>query len=437
MLEGFSNASRIPELRRRLLFTAGMLVVYRIGVAIPTPGIDGQALASFFDAASSTLFGWVNLFSGGALERFSIFALGIMPYISVAIILDLLKIGWPYLDELYKEGEAGRRKIAQYTRYGTVGLALVQGTIIAYSLERIQGPGGGSVVYNPGAGFIAMTVITVTAGTMFVMWIGEQITERGVGNGISLIIMSGIIARLPSALGTTFEFVRNGEMSIFVLGLILLLAFGVMAVIVFVESGQRRIPVQYARRVVGRRVYGGQSSHLPLKVNTSGVIPPIFASSILVFPATLATFVPQLKWLSVYVTPGGLVYNIAYVALIVFFCYFYTAVTFNPVDVADNLKKYGGFIPGIRPGRFTAEYIDRVLSRITLGGAIYVSAVCVLPTILIQRFNVPFYFGGTALLIVVGVALDTVAQIETHLLSRNYESFMGGPRGGGRNRKRA
>ena len=437
MLEGFSNASRIPELRRRLLFTAGMLVVYRIGVAIPTPGIDGQALASFFDAASSTLFGWVNLFSGGALERFSIFALGIMPYISVAIILDLLKIGWPYLDELYKEGEAGRRKIAQYTRYGTVGLALVQGTMIAYSLEKIQAPGGGSVVYNPGIGFIAMTVITVTAGTMFVMWIGEQITERGVGNGISLIIMSGIIARLPSAIGTTVEFVRNGEMSIFLLGLILLLAFGVMAVIVFVESGQRRIPVQYARRVVGRRVYGGQSSHLPLKVNTSGVIPPIFASSILVFPATLATFVPQLKWLSAYVTPGGLVYNIAYVGLIVFFCYFYTAVTFNPVDVADNLKKYGGFIPGIRPGRFTAEYIDRVLSRITLGGAIYVSAVCVLPTILIQRFNVPFYFGGTALLIVVGVALDTVAQIETHLLSRNYESFMGGPRGGGRNRKRA
>jgi len=424
MLEGFSNASRIPELRRRLLFTATMLVVYRVGVAIPTPGIDGQALASFFDAASSTLFGWVNLFSGGALERFSVFALGIMPYISVAIILDLLKIGWPYLDELYKEGEAGRRKIAQYTRYGTVGLALVQGTMIAYSLEKIQAPGGGTVVYNPGFGFIAMTVITVTAGTLFVMWIGEQITERGVGNGISLIIMSGIIARLPSAIGTTVQFVREGEMSIFLLILILLVAFGVTAGIVYVESGQRRIPVQYARRVVGRRVYGGQSSHLPLKVNTSGVIPPIFASSILVFPATLATFVPSLKWLSGYVTPGGLVYNIAYVALIVFFCYFYTAVTFNPVDVADNLKKYGGFIPGIRPGRFTAEYIDRVLSRITLGGAIYVSAVCVLPTILIQRFNVPFYFGGTALLIVVGVALDTVAQIETHLLSRNYEGFM-------------
>ena len=436
MLDGFSNASRIPELRRRLLFTAAMLVVYRVGVAVPTPGIDGQALASFFDAASSTLFGWVNLFSGGALERFSDFALGIMPYISVAIILDLMKIGWPYLDELYKEGEAGRRKISQYTRYGTVGLALIQGTMIAFSLERIQAPGGGTVVYHPGLGFIAMTVITVTAGTMFVMWIGEQITERGVGNGISLIIMAGIIARLPSALGTTAQFVREGEMSIFLLLFILAVALGVVAVVVFVESGQRRIPVQYARRVVGRKVYGGQSSHLPLKVNTSGVIPPIFASSILVFPATLATFVPSMKWMSAYVTPGGLVYNIVYVALIVFFCYFYTAVTFNPVDVADNLKKYGGFIPGIRPGRPTADYIDRVLSRITLGGAIYVSAVCVLPTILIQRFNVPFYFGGTALLIVVGVALDTVAQIETHLLSRNYEAFMGrkgGSRGGRRN----
>src|SRR3984885_14107207 len=373
MLEGFSNASRIPELRRRLLFTAGMLVVYRVGVAIPTPGIDGQALSSFFDASSaSTLFGFANLFSGGALERFSIFALGIMPYISVAIILDLLKIGWPYLDELYKEGEAGWRKIAQYTRYGTVGLALVQGTMIAFSLEKIQAPGGGTVVYNPGPGFIAMTVITVTAGTMFVMWIGEQITERGVGNGISLIIMSGIIARLPGAIGTTVQFVREGEMSVFLLVLILAMAFGVMAVIVYVESGQRRIPVQYARRVVGRRVYGGQSSHLPLKVNTSGVIPPIFASSILIFPATLATVVPALKWISGYITPGSLVYNVVYVVLIIFFFYFYRAVTFTPVDVADNLKKYGGFIPGIRPGRFTAEYIDRVLLRIPLGGAIYV-----------------------------------------------------------------
>jgi preprotein translocase subunit SecY len=424
MLEGFSNASRIPELRRRLLFTALMLAVYRLGVAVPTPGIDGQALASFFNAASSTLFGWVNLFSGGALERFSVFALGIMPYISVAIILDLIKIAWPYLDELYKEGEAGRRKISQYTRYGTVGLSIVQGGMIAYSLEHIQAPGGGSVVYDPGWRFVLMTILTVTAGTMFVMWIGEQITERGIGNGISLIIMAGIVARLPSALGTTFQFVQQGEMSIFLLLFIVIVALGVTGGIVYVETGQRRIPVQYARRVVGRRVYGGQSSHLPLKVNTSGVIPPIFASSILVFPATVATFVPSLKDYAAFLTPGGWVYNLIYVALIVFFCYFYTAVTFNPVDVADNLKKYGGFIPGIRPGRFTAEYIDRVLSRITLGGAIYVSAVCVLPTILIERFNVPFYFGGTALLIVVGVALDTVAQVETHLLTRNYEGFM-------------
>jgi preprotein translocase subunit SecY len=296
--------------------------------------------------------------------------------------------------------------------------------MIAYSLQSIQAPGGGSVVYHPGLSFILLTIVTVTAGTIFVMWIGEQITERGIGNGISLIIMAGIVARLPSALGTTAQFVREGEMSIFILILILIVAVGVTGGIVYVETGQRRIPIQYARRVVGRRVYGGQSSHLPLKVNTSGVIPPIFASSILVFPATVATFVPALKDWAAYLTPGGMIYNVVYVGLIIFFCYFYTAVTFNPVDVADNLKKYGGFIPGIRPGRFTAEYIDRVLSRITLGGALYVSAVCVLPTLLIQRFNVPFYFGGTALLIVVGVALDTVAQIETHLLTRNYEGFM-------------
>jgi len=398
--------------------------VYRIGVAVPTPGIDGQALASFFDAAKSTLFGWINLFSGGALERFSVFALGIMPYISVAIILDLMKIASPYLDELYKEGEAGRRKITQYTRYGTVGLAILQGMMIAVSLERIQAPGGGSVVYNPGWSFRLLTVVTLCAGTMFIMWLGEQITERGIGNGISLIIMAGIVARLPGALGVTAQFVREGEMSIFLLIFILAIAIAVMGGIVYIETSQRRIPVQYARRVVGRRIYGGQTSHLPLKINTSGVIPPIFASSILVFPATVATFVPALKNYSAFLTPGGAIYDVVYVALIVFFCYFYTAVTFNPVDVADNLKKNGGFIPGIRPGRFTAEYIDRVLSRITLGGAIYVSAVCILPTILIERFNVPFYFGGTALLIVVGVALDTVAQIETHLLTRNYEGFM-------------
>jgi preprotein translocase subunit SecY len=432
MLEGFSNASRIPELRRRLVFTALMLAVYRIGVAVPTPGIDGQALASFFNQASGTLFGAFNLFTGGAFEQFSVFALGIMPYISIAIILDLLKVASPYLDELYKEGEAGRRKITNYTRYGTVGLALVQGLMLAISLEKISAPGGGAIVYAPGWSFRLMTMLTLTAGTIFVMWMGEQITERGIGNGISLIIMAGIVARLPSALGTTATFVRNGE-SLFLLIFIVAVAGGVTALIVYFETAQRRIPVQYARRVQGRRVYGGQTSHLPLKINTSGVIPPIFASSILVFPATLGTFVPAFKDRLTFLSPGTLVYDVLYVGLIFFFCYFYTAVTFNPVDVADNLKKFGGFIPGIRPGRYTADYIDRVLSRITLGGAIYVSAVCILPTILIERFNVPFYFGGTALLIVVGVALDTVAQIETHLLTRNYEGFM---RRGGRTKAR-
>jgi preprotein translocase subunit SecY len=430
-LEGFTNASHIPELRRRLLFTAAMLMVYRLGVAVPTPGIDGQALQAFFDQARGTLFGWVNLFSGGALERFSVFALGIMPYISVAIILDVLKIAWPYIDELYKEGEAGRRKITQYTRYGTVGLAMVQGTMIAFSLEKISAPGGGSVVLDPGLSFIAMTVLTVTAGTMFVVWLGEQITERGIGNGISLIIMAGIVARLPGALSTTAQFVREGEMSLFTLIMIIAVATAVIGGIVYVETAQRRIPIQYARRVQGRRMYGGQTSHLPLKINTSGVIPPIFASSILIFPATIATFVPWMKPYSAYLNPGSVVYSLIYVALIFFFCYFYTAVTFNPADVADNLRKYGGFVPGIRPGRFTADYIDRVLSRLTLGGAAYVSLVCVLPTILIARLNVPFYFGGTALLIVVGVGIDTMAQIQTHLIARNYEGFMGpGPRRG-------
>jgi preprotein translocase subunit SecY len=424
MLEGFSGASRIPELRRRLMFTALALAVYRIGVAVPTPGIDGQALASFFDAASGTLFGQFNLFSGGAFERLSVFALGIMPYISVAIILDLLKVASPYLDELYKEGEAGRRKITNYTRYGTVGLSIIQGFMLATGFEKMMAPGGAPIVLEPGWYFRITTVITLSAGAVFVMWIGEQITERGIGNGISLVIMAGIVARLPSALSTTAQFVREGEMSIFVLLFILLVAAAVTGGIVYVETAQRRIPIQYARITRGRRVYGGQSSHLPLKINTSGVIPPIFASSILVFPATIGTFMPQFKDYVQFLAPGGLVYDILYVVLIVFFCYFYTAVTFNPVDVADNLKKHGGFIPGIRPGRFTAEYIDRVLSRITLGGAIYVSAVCVLPTILIARFNVPFYFGGTALLIVVGVAIDTIGQIETHLLTRNYEGFM-------------
>jgi preprotein translocase subunit SecY len=426
LIEGFQNAGRIPELRRRVLFTLALLAVYRVGVAIPTPGIDGQALAAFFEQARSTVLGMVNLFSGGAIERFSIFALGIMPYISASIIIQLLTVVFPYLEKLSKEGELGRRKITQYTRYGTVVLSLIQGTFISIGLERIEAPGGGSVVFEPGWSFRAMTVLTLTSGTAFIMWLGEQITERGIGNGISLMIFAGIVAALPSALIGTYQFFREGELSLFLLILISVLMLGVIAGIVFVERGQRRIPVQYAKRVVGRRMYGGQSSHLPLKVNPTGVIPPIFASSILIFPATIAQFVqhPYAQRVADWMSPGTIVHDAVFVGLIIFFCYFYTAVTFNPVDVAENMKKYGGYVPGIRPGQRTAEYIDRILTRITLGGALYVSAVCILPTILVGQLNVPFYFGGTALLIVVGVALDTVGQMETHLLTRNYEGFM-------------
>jgi preprotein translocase subunit SecY len=395
-------------------------------VAIPTPGIDGQALAAFFEQARNTVLGLVNMFSGGALERFSIFALGIMPYISSSIILQLLTVVFPYLEKLSKEGELGRRKITQYTRYGTIVLSIIQGTFISMGLERIQAPGGGSVVYDPGWAFRAMTVITLTSGTAFIMWLGEQITERGIGNGISLIIFAGIVANFPSAMITSYQFFREGEISLFVLLLLLIVMVGVIGVIIFFERGQRRIPVQYAKRVVGRKMYGGQSSHLPLKINPTGVIPPIFASSILIFPATIAQFIdhPYARTVSDLLVPGSLLYDVAYVGLIIFFCYFYTAVTFNPTDVADNMKKYGGYVPGIRPGQRTAEYIDRILTRITLGGALYVASICILPTLLIRQFNVPFYFGGTALLIVVGVALDTVAQIETHLLTHNYEGFM-------------
>ncbi len=426
MLEGFQGASRIPELRRRLLFTFGMLAVYRVGVAVPTPGINSEALAAYFEQASQTVFGLVNLFSGGALEKFSIFALGIMPYISASIILQLMTVVIPHLEELSKEGEAGRRKITQYTRYGTVVLSVIQGLFISIGLESLQSPVGGSVVYDPGWAFRIMTVLTLTCGTAFLMWVGEQISERGIGNGISLLIFAGIVASLPSAMAATYEFVKFGEIQIFTV--IFLAAFAVVtiAAITFMERGQRRVPVQYAKRLVGRRMYGGQSSHLPLKVNTAGVIPAIFASSLLIFPGTIAQFVdhPWVQAANSYIAPNTAIYNLLYVGLIIFFCYFYTAVTFNTTDVADNMKKYGGYIPGIRPGQRTAEYIDRILSRITLGGALYLSAVCVLPTILIGQFNVPFFFGGTALLIVVGVALDTVAQMETHLLTRSYQGFM-------------
>ncbi len=427
MLEGFQNASRVPELRRRLLFTFGMLAVCRVGVAIPTPGIDSAALRQFFQEAANNFFGLVNLFSGGALERFSIFALGIMPYISASIILQLLTVVVPYLERLSKEGEAGRRKITQYTRYGTVVLSLVQSLFISMGLEQIQSPGGASVVLHPGWSFRLMTMVTLTSGTCFLMWIGEQITERGIGNGISLIIFAGIVAGFYRAVATTLQFMNEGEMSLFtVIGLVIFMVI-VVAAIIFMERGQRRIPVQYAKRVVGRKMYGGQSSHLPLKINTSGVIPPIFASSILIFPGTIASFFPDSPialQAAELLQPASFVYNLLYIGLIIFFCYFYTAVSFNPVDVADNMKKFGGYIPGIRPGVKTAEYIDRILTRITLGGALYIAAICILPTILISRFNVTFFFGGTSLLIVVGVALDTMAQMETHLLTRNYEGFM-------------
>ncbi len=430
---GFGNVFKIPELRRRLFYTAALLSVYRIGVYIPTPGINANALKDLFNSMQGTIFGVFNMFTGGALERLSVFALGIMPYISASIILQLLTVVIPHLEELKKEGEQGHKKITQYTRYGTVILSIIQGFGIAVGLEGQTSPAGVAVVFNSGWGFRLLTVITLTAGTAFIMWLGEQITERGIGNGISMIIFAGIVARMPAAVGNTFRLVQQEELGIF--GLIIIAALMVLVIgfIIFFEQGQRRIPVQYAKRVVGRRMYGGQSTHLPLKINSSGVIPPIFASSILIFPATIAQFA-NLGWLknvADFMRPGGLYYDLIYVGFIIFFCYFYTAVTFNPVDVAENMKKNGGFIPGIRPGKRTADYIDRVLTRITLGGAIYVSAVCVLPSILIRQFNVPFYFGGTALLIVVGVAIDTIAQMESHMLTRHYEGFLrkGGVKG--------
>jgi preprotein translocase subunit SecY len=429
MIGGFQNITKIPELKKRILFTLFMLAVYRVGCHIPTPGIDGAALSAFFSDKQGSLFGLFDMFSGGALSNMSVMALGIMPYISSSIILQLLTVVIPHLEKLKKEGEQGRKKITQYTRYGTVVLSVVQGFGIAVGLENMSSPGGAMIVPVGGWGFRLLTVITLTAGTAFLMWLGEQVTERGIGNGISLIIFAGIVARLPLAVGNTFRLMGTGEVTPFFMVLIVALMVAVVGVIVFVERGQRRIPVKYAKRVVGRRMYGGQDTHLPLKVNTAGVIPPIFASSIIMFPATIANFlpvkeIPSLQFIVNALNPGHIIYNLIYVMFIFFFCYFYTAVQFNPVDVADNMKRYGGFIPGIRPGKNTAEYIDRVLTRLTLSGAIYVSAVCVLPQIMIYQLNVPFYFGGTALLIVVGVAMDTTNQIESHMLTRHYEGFM-------------
>lgn len=434
MVGDFQGIGKIPELRRRILITFLLLGVYRVGAHVPVPGIDAGALAELFGRLQGNILGLVDMFSGGALSRMSVFALGIMPYISASIILQLLTVVVPTLEKLSKEGEQGRKKITQYTRYGTVVLSVIQGFGIAVGLENMAGPGGASVVVAGGWGFRLMTVTTLTAGTAFIMWLGEQITERGIGNGISLIIFAGIVAGMPGAVYNTFRLMGAGQLHLFVVLLLVVVMVGVTFFIVWMERAQRRIPVQYAKRVVGRRVYGGQSTHLPLKVNTAGVIPPIFASSLLMFPTTVGQFIdhPWVQTMVGLLAPGQILYNVLFVGLIIFFCYFYTAVTFNPVDVADNMKKYGGYIPGIRPGARTAEYIDKVLSRLTFWGALYVSFICVLPTILISRFGVPFYFGGTGLLIVVGVSLDTVSQIETHLITRHYEGLMGAKRIRGR-----
>ncbi len=423
LITSFQNILKIPELRSRVLFTMAMLAVYRIGAHIPTPGINNEELQKFLLDRGGALLGFLDIFSGGALSRLTIFALGIMPYISASIIIQLLTVVIPHLSKLAKEGERGRKTIIQYTRYGTIGIALVQGFGIALGLE---GMNQGQFVLEPGWPFRFMTVITLTSGTAFLMWLGEQITERGVGNGISLIIFAGIVARMPSAVVQTIDLYRVGELSLLLLLVLGVVMAGVVTAIVYLESGRRKVPVQYAKRVVGRRVFGGQNTHIPLKINTAGVIPPIFASSIIAFPATITGFiqVPWVQAIGAHLAPGSLVYTLMYVSMILFFCFFYTAVVLNPVDMSDNMKKYGGFIPGIRPGQRTADYIYKVLTRITFAGAIYLAIVCVIPELLIYRLNVPFYFGGTSLLIVVGVGLDTAQQIESHMLMRNYEGFL-------------
>jgi preprotein translocase subunit SecY len=450
--DSLKNIFAVPELRNRVLFTLGLLAVYRVGGHVPTPGINPDALALLAEQAKSTMFGLYDMFSGQNLSQMTIFALGIMPYISASIILQLLTVVWPYLERLSKEGELGRRKITQYTRYGTIVLSVVQALGIAFFLERTTEVAGGlPLVYSPGWGFRLMTVLTLTTGSAFVMWLGEQITERGIGNGMSLIIFAGIVVGLPHAVIITLDQLRTGQMGPIRLLFLLVLMVCVIGAIVFVERGHRRVTVQYAKRVVGRRMYGGSSTHIPLKVNTGGVIPVIFASSILAFPATLASMFAEGSWmrsLSDQLAWGMPLYNLLYVTGIIFFCYFYTAIIFNPDDVAENMRKYGGFIPGIRPGKRTAEHIDTILTRITLVGAIYLALVALLPEFLINGFKVApipfigatldtytprwitdglgvqFFFGGTSLLIIVGVAMDTVNQIESQLIMRHYDGFM-------------
>ena len=452
MLDTLKNLFAVADLRNRVLFTLGMLAVYRIGNFIPTPGVNSEAMRILSEQARNTLFGMYDMFTGGSLSRVTIFALGVMPYISSSIILQLLTVVWPYLERLSKEGELGRRKITQYTRYLTLVLAIVQSLGIAIYLERqTQIAGGLPLVYEPGWAFRLGCMLTLTTGTMFIMWLGEQITERGIGNGMSLIIFAGIVVNFPRAVIATFDQLRTGQIGLLTMAILVILMVGVVAAIIYVERGHRRITVQYAKRVVGRRQYGGSSTHIPLKVNTGGVIPVIFASSILTFPQTFAGIFAPESWMAGAVRQisyGMPLYNLLYVLAIIFFAYFYTAIIFNPDDVSENMRKYGGFIPGIRPGKRTAEYIDAILARITLVGAVYLALVAILPEFLLTGFktgpipfigptleaNLPsfvtnglgvtFFFGGTSLLIVVGVAMDTVNQVESQLIMRHYDGFM-------------
>lgn len=435
MIGAFQNAVSIPELKRRILFTLAMIFVFRIGSHVPTPGINAAAMQNLIQSQAGGVLGFLDLFTGGALSQFSVFALGIMPYISTSIILQLLTSVVPYLERLQKEGEQGRKKITQYTRYGTVLLCIIQSLGMTYMLHNIN-PGGGneSIVINWGIGFQITTVLTLTCGTIFIMWLGEQISERGIGNGMSIIIFAGIVARLPMEIGSMWALFQAGSINLVQMTLFLAVLAALIALTVIIQQSYRKIPVQYAQRVVGRKVYRGQSTQLPLKVDYSGVIAVIFASSVLITPTTLAKYFENpdstgmaqtmLQAMVTYLTPGHIVHTILYAFLIVFFCYFYTSITFNPSDVAENMKKYGGFIPGMRPGKSTAEYIDQTLSKITLGGALAIVIIAIVPDFLAKQMSIGWYFGGTTLLIVVGVALDTMKQIESHLLSRHYEGFM-------------
>ncbi|AGC50408.1 preprotein translocase subunit SecY [Lawsonia intracellularis] len=416
-----------PELKIKLLWTVGLLCAYRIGVHIPVPGVDGIALTHFFESVAGTLFGLFDMFSGGGLRNVSVFALGIMPYISASIIMQLLQVIIPDFKRMAKEeGAAGRYKITQYTRYGTVIITLIQGIGIAIGLESMYSPTNIPIVLEPGWVFRIVTVLTLTAGTVLIMWLGEQISEKGIGNGISLIIFSGIVVGIPGAIVKTYQLIILGDMNILIALVLMLFMFAVLTGVVFMERAQRRIPIQYAKRQLGRKVYGGQSTHLPLRVNTAGVIPPIFASSLLLFPATMASFdiSDWLKDIAVWFSPSTILYNCIFLVLIFFFCYFYTAIIFDSKDISENLKKAGGFIPGIRPGEKTCEYLDGVLSRLTLWGGVYISIISILPMMLISQFNVPFYFGGTSILILVGVAMDFMSQIESHFISKQYEGLM-------------